>query len=336
MSIQFLKNDIAERSFRKIYLITGNEPYLKNYYFSALKNSMLTAEEEAFDFIKTDGDKLSAEEFSEYIMSLPMSAAKKLFLIVDLPLSSPVIQLLTQNPDLLSESCCLVILCNTEKYDKRTAEYKNLEMFVKNNGLSVTLDTPPEKDLVKWVISRFQKQKTEIDYGTAEYFTSCVGPDMYLLKNEADKLISYKSGKGKITAEDVDLLTTKSFDAKSYELTNAIFAKDYDGAYEICRKLFAMNTYPLIVLYTIENAVASLVKTKILLGENRSEREIAQIMKIKEYPAKKNCETARRISEKNLSEMLSACVEADIASKSSAISTEDLIYKLIAECITRL
>ena len=54
MSIQFLKNDISEKSFRKIYLITGNESYLKNYYLTALKNSMMTKEEEAFDFVKTE------------------------------------------------------------------------------------------------------------------------------------------------------------------------------------------------------------------------------------------------------------------------------------------
>ena len=76
MSIQFLKNDISEKSFRKIYLITGNESYLKNYYLTALKNSMMTKEEEAFDFVKTEGKNLSTEEFFDYTSSFPLSAEK--------------------------------------------------------------------------------------------------------------------------------------------------------------------------------------------------------------------------------------------------------------------
>ena len=336
MSIQFLKNDISEKSFRKIYLITGNEPYLKNYYLTALKNSMMTKEEEAFDFVKTEGKNLSTEEFFDYTSSFPLSAEKKLIVIVDLPLSSPIIRLLTETPDILFEECCLVIYEDAEKYDKRTSEYKKLDAFAKKNGLSVTIDTPKEEDLVKWTISYLKKHNTEISHSTAEYFVQTVAHDMYLMKNEMDKLISYKSAEKKISRDDIDLLSTKSFDAKSYELTNAIFSKDYEKAYDICQKLLAMNTYPMIILYTIENAVAAIVKTRILLEGRCSEKQIAEILKIKEYPAKKNCDIARNISKQKLRQMLDCCVDADISSKSTAVSLEDIIYKLIAECISKL
>ena len=168
------------------------------------------------------------------------------------------------------------------------------------------------------------------------YFVNNVPQDMYLMKNEMDKLIFYKNSEKKIEIKDIDILSTKSSDAKSYELTNAIFEKNYDKAYDICNKLFAMNTYPLIILYTIENSISTIVKTKILLEENKTEKQISEILKIKEYPARKNCETARNIKTKTLSEMLKCCINADITSKSSAISLEDLIYKLIAECISKL
>ena len=335
MSLQFLKNDIASKSFRKIYLITGNEPYLKNYYLSAVKNSILTAEEEEFDLTKRDG-KITEEEFTETVMAFPMAASKKVFIITDLPLSSPVIPTLISNPDLLSETCCLIIFADTEKYDKKTAEYKKLEKFVKENGLSVTIDTPETPDLVKWVRSYFKKRNTEISGQTAEYFVNSTAPDMYLLKNEMDKLISYKSAEKKVTEKDIDILTTKSVDAKTYELTNAIYEKDFNKAYDICGKLFSMNTYPLQILYAIQNSVASMLKTKVLLSESRTQKQIAEALKIKEYPAKKNCETAAKIPEERLSAMLECCIEADIASKSSAVSPETLVYKLIAECISKL
>ena len=95
MSLEFLKNDIAENSFRRIYLITGNEPYLKEYWLSALKKAVLP-EENDFDLMTADGKDLSTEEFTENIRSLPLVSAKKLYIITDLPISSGVVSLLSK------------------------------------------------------------------------------------------------------------------------------------------------------------------------------------------------------------------------------------------------
>lgn len=335
MSLEFLKNDIAEKSFRKIYLITGNEPYLKEHWLSALKKAVLP-EGNDFDLITADGKDLSTEEFTENVRSLPLVSAKKLYIITDLPISSPVVSLLSKEEGLLSDEMCLVIYCDVEKYDKRTAEYKAFEKFVKANGLSVVCDTPEEKDLVRWVSGYFSKHGFSISRQVAEYFVKNIPADMFLLKNEADKLIFYKEEEKTVSQEDIDLLSTKSYDAKSYEMTNAIFSKNCDAAYDICKKMLAMNTYPLILLYSIENAVATIAKTRILLEEKKTQSEIGKIMGTKEYPTQKNCEIARRLSNEQINALLECCIAADISSKSTAVSMEDSVYRLIAECVSKL
>lgn len=336
MSLEFLKNDIAEKSFRKIYMISGDEPYLKEHWLSALKSALLSPEAEDFDLMRSDGKDLSAEVFTENIRSLPLSAPRKVYIITDLPISSPVIPVLCETEDLLSDETCLILYYDVEKPDKKKAEYKALEKFVKKNGLSVSCTVPEKEDLVRWAAGYFMKHGVEISRRTAEFFVETVPNDMFLMKNEMDKLIFYKADGKKINAEDIDLITTKSYDSKGYEITNAIFSKNCDAAYDVCKKMFAMNTHPLILLYTIENAVSTVAKTKMFLEDKKSEKQIASILKISEYPAKKNCEIARRLSTAQISALLECCIAADVTSKSSAIPDEDTVYRLIAECVSKL
>ena len=66
-----LWKNIKSQEFLPVYLIRGNEPYLKLKYANLLADSVVPAGLEVFNYHKLDGENVTMNELVECVEALP-------------------------------------------------------------------------------------------------------------------------------------------------------------------------------------------------------------------------------------------------------------------------
>ena len=333
MSVDILKSDIKEKSFRKVYFIYGEELYLKRFYVETLINTVLFDDPQKTDLFKADGKRLALEDFHGQLESFPFISEKKVITLYDTPLSSSIINYLLENPQNLNEDTVIILVNETEKYDSRTKEYKSFLSFIKQNGLDINVSSLEDRTKQKWVVQCFKKKNKEISQNSLLYFLENIDNDMYILGNEIEKLSAYAADRNEITIKDIDATCVKTVEARGYELTNAMLDGNLEKSYILCDKLFEMNTNENQLLGAIFSYICSLYKIVQMQKEGMSISEISKNTGMKDYALKKQIEKLIRISEKSLCIMIEKCTEADLSAKGSSIDGKLIVTKLITECV---
>ena len=240
MSLQLLKSDIESYYFRKIYYICGEEPYLKHYYYNELKKAIFNGETEHPDCIALNASELELQEFIDTVSSFSIFSERKAIILKDLSLSDEIENWLLDNIEEIEDNTVIIIYQITESPDARSSDFKLFKKTVSDNGLWVEIGPLDQQTLFKWVSQQFRKQGKTIDSQTLSYFISSTSTDMYSLANEIMKLSSYCDEK--ITVDAIDKITSKTIDAKTYELTNAVFDKNTEKVFVVNRNLANLTT----------------------------------------------------------------------------------------------
>jgi len=328
MSLQILKNDIESHDFKKIYYINGEEAYLKHFYYNELKKSLFGDISDHPDCIIREGKELSLSELTDAVSSYPMLAEKKAIIIIDLKSTDAAFSWLPNHAKELEDNIIIIIYQLSETIDLKTTAGKQFKKCISDNGLWVDIDSLDSQTLRKWVAQQFKKKNKVIDYDCINYLLSQTSNDMYSLLNEIEKLSSYCENI--VTKESIDLITTKTIDAKTYELTDALFEKNREKAFSILKKLSDMRTNEIMIMASIYSAVTSIYKTKLLSVSGLSTSEMEKELGQKGFILNKNITKANRINRQALEEMLRICADADIASKSTSAAPEALLSELVS------
>ena len=84
MSLEILKKQLKEGNFSPLYMIYGNEPYLKDYYTKELVSKIVPKGAEDFNIHRIDGQKLDVNGLQDAVEGLPIFAERKCVIIKDL------------------------------------------------------------------------------------------------------------------------------------------------------------------------------------------------------------------------------------------------------------
>ena len=80
-----LKNQIKAGDFSNVYMIYGEEDYLKEFYVNKLKNKLVEPAFADFNFHQYDGKKTPVSEILNDADMMPMMAEYSLLLVNDYP-----------------------------------------------------------------------------------------------------------------------------------------------------------------------------------------------------------------------------------------------------------
>ena len=134
---------------------------------------------------------------------------------------------------------------------------------------------------------------------------------MYLLKNEADKLISFTAnGPELIPHEDVERCVCKSLEGKVFALIDDITAGNRKKVTEGIRQLKTLREKPVVIISLVFRQFSNLRKIKVMEGASVS--EIAQKTKLRDFVVRKNLSQLKRFSVSDLDNAIFLCNEADI------------------------
>ena len=199
-----IRRQIKEKEFHKVYLLTGDESYLILQAKELLTHA-LVAEGDEMNYAVFEESKIDLQQLRELAMTFPLFAEKRVLVLDRTGILKTGKDTLIDIFQTLPETTCMII-CEPE-IDKRSKAYK----WIKKNGYvgEFLKKDQTEKVLMRWVAALLGREKKQIRESDVRFFLERVGDDMFQIKNETDKLISYVGERPEITREDIEAITSR-------------------------------------------------------------------------------------------------------------------------------
>jgi DNA polymerase-3 subunit delta len=293
---QKLKDDLAAGQPGQLYFFFGEEDYLRDYYLGKLKELLVPAGLEDFNFHTLSGKECDPLTLADAIDSLPMMSERSMIQVNDFDLFKTNADNLKAFTDLLlhlPEYVCVVFVYDLISLDKRTIK-GDLGKYVKETGALVQFDRQSTTDLVNWIARRFKAMGKTIDRTQAEYLIFVSGGLMTGLVTEIEKIGAYSKDKA-ISKEDIDAVCDPVLDAVTFKMTDAIANGDFNGAAEVLSDLFAMQQPHPMILGALGRQVRQLYTARLAVEHGRGADWLVQIWGMKQsWSAEKLIRNARR------------------------------------------
>lgn len=326
-----LKQDLSKRKPGRLYLLHGEETYLRDHYLGQLKEQLLSGGMGAFNLHEVKGADMSPRALEEAVDCLPMMAERTLVLVTDFDLfkagekdREEYVRILSQLP----EYCCLVFVYDLIEYrgDART----KLAAVLKEHGAVVQFARQSQGDLTDWVRRRFKAMGKEIDTRLALDFILLCGDLMTTLIGEIEKVGAYARGP-RITRADIDAVATPQLDAVVFQMTDAIGEGNFDRAAAVLGELLQMQEPPIRILWSLGRQLRQIYSARLALESGKGSASVAALWGIKPYPADKLFRSARRFTLPWCRRAVVRCARTDLAMKSTGRDGRELLVSLLLE-----
>lgn len=327
-----LKKQIKENKLSGLYLLYGQEVYIKENYIKKMTDSIDDCGFPDFNRIVIDGKSMTLSEVDDAIESFPMMSEKKLIIIKD----SGIFQKATEEQKeywvkrLENLPDYVILIFDEEGADKRGILYKRAA----KTGLAAEFNYMSVSDLVTWVSREVMNANLKISKDVAEYFVSVCDEGMSNLKNELDKLLNYCDEQ--ITKTDVDKIVSKAVGIRVFELTDCIMAKDADGALKILFELKTVKESAFKLLYLLSSSFDKMLKCSLLLSGGDNYNDIAAKIGTAPFIAKKYANSARGFGENYLVDRIIEVADIDLAIKSGEIDEWSALEKYVINACEKI
>ena len=319
--MQTLNQDIKTGEFKQIYLLYGEEAFLKNSYKNRLKEAIIG--DDTMNFARFEGKELDVDELIRLADTMPFFAERRLILVEDSGFfksaSDALVQYLPSMPD-----TTILLFVETE-VDKRNRLYKN----VKDMGYAAELNRQDSAQLARWAGGILTREQKKITKHTMELFLSMAGDDMENIRMELEKLISYTLGREVITDEDVLAVCTVQVTNRIFEMVSAIVNRQPRKAMDLYEDLLTLKEPPMRILFLIARQFNQLLQVKDLMGKGMDKGTIASKLKMQPFVVGKTMPQARQFGREQILSYVEFCVETEEAVKSGRLQDRLAVELLI-------
>ena len=313
-----LRADLKAQTPQNIYLFYGEETYLRSYYLEELHRLLIPAGFEEFNYHRLSGKGLTVQELAEVTEAMPMMAQHTMVVVTDLDIFRLDEQQRTALMALLAdfpEYCTLVFLYRQIPY-KTDAKLKKLTAALTERAQVIEFTQQGQQKLQKWVRRRFAAAGKEIDAVTVDHLLFTCGSLMTGLVPEIAKIAAYARGP-KITAADIDAVADPVLDARVFDMTDAVAARDYDKAAECLAELLRMQEEPIRILAALGKTLRQLYTARLAIDGGKDVLWLKDLWRMKsDYPAKKLMQSARGVRRSWCREAVKRCQTLDHRMKS--------------------
>lgn len=329
---QLLKQDLKNHTIGSLYLIGGEETYLKQHYLAQLEKEVVDETFYDFNYTVFEGASLQAQDLSDTIDSFPMMAERRMVVVRDLDVFKPTAALKEELPKLISDLpdyVCLVFYYDTIelKPDKRTKLYT----AITKAGCIADFSHLERHDLIPWVKRHARAAGKQMDNNTCDYLLFICGTSMTNLLLEIEKACAH-SATDSVQKSDIDAVCTKVLDAVTFDLTDAITAQRFDRALGLVNELIAQKNEPIVLLAAVARHIQRLYAARLALEAHSSEQQLMELLGSKSsYYARKMQQSAAQLSVRWLRQALLLCGESDVAMKSAGSDRQKVLELLLLQ-----
>lgn len=314
-----LNEDIKTGQFKNVYLLYGEEAYLKKQYKKRLIQAMLP-EGDTMNYSYYEGKGISVPEIIDLAETMPFFSERRLIVIENSGFFKNASPELADYLKTLPDTTFFLFI--EEEIDKRGKMYK----AVKEKGRITELGYQDEKTLLLWIAGAVKREGKKIQESSARYLISKVGTDMENLEKELQKLFSYTAFKEEIEMEDINAICTTQITNHIFDMVEAVALKQQKKALDYYYDLVALKIPPMQILALLTRQFRLLMEVKLLVSKGYARPKIAEVAGLHPYVAGKYMSQCKSFSIPDLRGIME-----DAAEMEEAVKTGRLTDKMCVE-----
>lgn len=316
-----LVQDIKTNDFKNIYLLYGEEEYLKKQYRQKLQDALISPDD-TVNLNFYEGKNISVQELIDQAETMPFFADRRLLVIEDSGFFKSASVELAEYLEQVPETTYFLFV--ESEVDKRQKMYK----AVQKKGRIVEFAAQKEDTLIRWILGILKKENKNITRSSMELLLEKTGTDMNNIAMELEKLLNYTMDRDVITAEDIESICTTQTVNKIFDMINAVADGNRKKALDLYYDLLALKEPPMRILFLLTRQFNLLMQTKELQSTGYDAKTIAAKLAIQPFVARNCTRQASAFSLEKLKMLVKSCVDAE-----EAVKTGNLNEKLAVELI---
>ncbi len=325
-----IKNDIKNDTLKGIYIFTGEEEYLIDYYTRKVVEHATESDTCDLNVLKLCNTLPDEGDIDAFVNSYPFMSEKKILILRDTKILKKASEshknffseLATNLPDYM-----IIIFAETE-IDKRSSLYKSI-----SKHYSVCeFKTQTLNELTHWITKLFESYGKSIASEDASYMCEIAGPSMFALKSEAEKVVSFCKDNN-VSRETIDALVTRNIENRVFAMIDDIAKSDSVSAMRKLSDLKALNEEPIKIINIMFNKFATFHKLLTLKG--KSIREAAAMCGLYETHAKNNLNQAQKLGARTVASVMLKCRDMDFAVKNGTMDKWLAVELVISEALIK-
>lgn len=321
--MKFLNEHMKEQRFKNLYLLCGEEDYLKRLYKNRMKQAIVGDDDMNYSYY-SDKD-IPIKEFIDTCETMPFFAERRLVIVEDSGFfknacDDALVDYVKAIPEYL------IIIFVESEVDKRNRMYK----AVTQNGYVCEMNKQDDAMLKKWIVRTMgeYEEPKKCDNRTLDYFLQLTNGSMEHILNELHKVFSYTAGRDIITIEDVQAVCTVTTENKIFDMVAAVATKKQNVALDLYYDLLTLKEPPMRILYLLSRQFNMILQVKELLEDGYSAQSIAKKMGVQGFIVTKCQNQAGYFTREKLLEAMEEC-----ASYEEAVKTGRMDDKMCVELI---
>lgn len=308
-----LNEEIKTGQLKQVYLLYGEEDYLRKQYRDRLRKALL-GDGDAMNYHYFEGKDVSVPEVIDLAETMPFLSERRVIVLENTMLFKRGGESLAQY--IVSPAETVNIIFVEKEIDKRSKLYK----AVTAKGRAVEFKSQDEDVLKRWILGMLKKENKNITKQDLEYFLEKTGTSMENIGKELEKLFCYCIDKDVIMKEDIDEICSRQINNQIFDMLNAIAEKRQQDAMNLYYDLLTLKEPPMRILFLLARQFNILMQVKELKRKGHDNKSIGTAVKLPPFIVGKYVSQASRLSMSVIRQALSDCVEAEEAVKTGKMN----------------
>lgn len=319
-----LNEDIKNGTFQPVYLLYGEEEYLKNQYKNRLKRAILP-DGDTMNFSLYQGKGIAPRQIIDQAETLPFFADHRLILVEQSGFFKNACPELAEYLPNLPKETILIFVEN--EVDKRGKLFK----VVKQKGRIAELARQDERTLQSWILGMLKREQKNITGDALQLFLEMAGDDMEHIANELEKLLCFTYGRDAIEVSDVQEICTVTTESRIFDMIRALAEKRQKEALDLYYDLLSLKEPPMRILFLIARQFNQMLQLKDLREQGLDSGTVASRAGLAPFIAKRSLAQAERFEKKELLQAVEDCVDAEESVKTGRLGDRLAVEMLIVK-----
>jgi len=312
MDLSELKLQLKNSTVSGIYLFSGREDYLKQYYIDQIIGAVLPNGDDGLNYLRVEYSQVRILDMTDYMQALPVFADRKILHVTALDtdtvrkdITEAIAAIIKDFPEYL----VVVFDRQTTDPQNQTVAFSDIKKLASAHIHELVLNEQDPDLLKRWMMRRAASYGKTLSPSAAEHLLSIADNNMLSLGNELNKICAYAKG-NEIYIQDIDAVTVRTIDAQIYELADAVLAGDAVKCM-LCADDLLEKFPDTMVLASVYNCFSRLYRVGIGKERGLSAVEIAKQFNLKQGTVNKNLRILRSFSLNKIKQLVFICVDAD-------------------------
>lgn len=317
-----IARDIEEQNFKPIYLLYGEESYLRKQYRDRLVKA-LADPEDTMNYHYFEGKDIQPEKLIDLSETMPFLAERRVIVVENSGFFKSAQEKLADYLKELPETT--VFLFVEEQVDKRSRLFK----VCKDRGYTSEFSAQDEGILKRWIVGIIHKEGKQITQRGLDLFLERCGSDMENIASELEKLLCYTISKPDITEADVDAVCTRQINNRIFDMIESVALKRQQEALDLYYDLLSLKEPPMRILFLITRQFNMLYQTKLLRKKGYDAKAIGSRLGLAPFIASKYLSQSARFKTADLRGAIEECVQAEESVKTGKMADTLAVELLI-------